>query len=189
MSSAVSTPFVPLEDFLEMEPEPGTRLEWCAGIVFAMSGGSPKHSNLGARIIGALGAIAGDDGTVYDGNADIWVDAAQFYGRADASLVCGALRTFSVSRRSRKIAEAITNPVVIVEVLSPSTEARDRGEKFSYYKQLASLREYVLIAQGERQVEIRRRDEGGWSTHVVTDNGSVTIHGTVITLDELYGKG
>lgn len=189
MSTAVTTPYVPLEDFLEMAPEPGMRFEWCAGIVFPMSGGAPKHANLGARVIAALSALAGNDCTVYDSNADIWVDAAQFYGQADASLVCGALRTYSVSKRNNKLGEAITNPVVIAEVLSPSTEARDRGEKFSHYKLLPSLHECVLIAQAERHVEVRRRENGGWSTEIVTGKGSVMLHGTAVTLDDLYGKG
>ena len=58
-----------------MEPEEGMRLEWCAWIVFAMSGGSPEHARLTARIGAMLSSIAGDDCTVFASNADIWVDA------------------------------------------------------------------------------------------------------------------
>ncbi|MBX3231918.1 MAG: Uma2 family endonuclease [Labilithrix sp.] len=188
MSSAVSTPFVSLEDFLEMEPEDGVRLEWCAGIVHAMSGGSPDHSRLGARVIGALLSIAGEDCTVFDANADLWVDAAQFFGRADASLVCGALQVHSVKRGNRTLGEAITNPVVIVEVLSPSTETRDRGEKFVAYKQLMSLEEYVLVSQDQRHVEVRRRTSGGWRSDVVAGEGTIAIHGAPVDLDAIYGR-
>ncbi len=124
MRVAQSQPYVPLESFLEMEPEPGMRLEWCAGLVYAMSGGSPEHARLCARVHRTLLPLVGPDCTAFDSQADLW------------------------------LGEAITNEVVIVEVLSPSTEARDRGEKFEAYKQLPSLKEYVLVSQSERRIEV-----------------------------------
>lgn len=75
---------------------------------------------------------------------------------------------------------------MIVEVLSPSTEARDRGEKFAAYKQLPSLEEYVLVSQDERRVEVRRRSSGGWSSDVVTGEGAATIHGRSVDLSTIY---
>src|SRR5688572_4505356 len=101
MSVASSRPFVSLEDFLEMEPEPGTRLEWSAGLVHAMSGGSPEHSRLCANIVALFKARFADDCTVFDGQADVWVDAAAFYGQADASIVCGALHTHVVKKKGK----------------------------------------------------------------------------------------
>lgn len=185
MSTARSQPFVPLEDFLEMTPEDGVRLEWCAGLVFAMSGGSPEHSRLCANVIRILPAHG--DCSVFDSNADIWVEAAQWYGRADASMICGALHTHTVKKQGKTLGEAITNPVVIVEVMSPSSEERDRGEKFSAYKQISSLQEYVLVSQDERRVEIRRRGDRGWSTEVATAGGTIEIQGTPVSIDALYG--
>lgn len=186
MSVASSRPFVSLEDFLEMEPEPGTWLEWSAGFVYAMSGGSPTHSMLCAKMMLALGPGLGTDCTLFDGKADIWVESAAFYGQADASIVCGALHTHVVTKKGRKLGEAITNPVVIVEVLSPSTETRDRGEKFEAYKLLASLKEYVLVSQDERRVEIRRRVEQGWSREVAGPDDAVIIHGQTFSVRQLY---
>ena len=186
MSVASSRPFVPLEDFLEMEPEPGTSLEWSAGLVHAMSGGSPAHSRLCAKVILALGSQLGADCTLFDAKADIWVEAAAFYGQADASIVCGALHTHVVTRKGRKLGEAITNPVVVVEVLSPSTETRDRGEKFEAYKLIASLKEYVLVSQEERRVEVRRRGEQGWSVDIAGADDTVIVHGTSIAVSAFY---
>ena len=124
---------------------------------------------------------------MYDAQADLWVEAAQFYGRADASIVCGALHTHTVKRQGNILGEAITNPVLIIEVLSPSTEARDRGEKFEAYKQMASLKEYVLVSQHERRVEVRRRGERGWSVDVATSSMAVQMHGHALDVDSIYG--
>ncbi|CAN5861570.1 hypothetical protein BH11MYX4_BH11MYX4_55720 [soil metagenome] len=135
VTSAHSTPYVSLEEFLEMEPAEGTWLEWCGGLVYAMSGGSPTHSKLSALVIGALLSRVGSDCTVFDSKVDIWVERAEFYGQADVSVVCGPLHVHKVTRKDKTLGEAITNPQVVVEVLSPSTEARDRGESFAAYKQ------------------------------------------------------
>lgn len=185
MSTARSQPFVPLEEFLEMTPDDDVRLEWCAGLVFAMSGGSPEHSRLCAAVIRAL--PSGNDCSLFDSNVDIWIEAAQFYGRADASMVCGALHTHTVKKQGKTLGEAITNPVVVVEVVSPSSEARDRGEKFAAYKQISSLQEYVLVSQDERRVEVRRRGERGWSSEVATGGATIEIHGKPVSVDSLYG--
>lgn len=187
MTVASNRPYVPLEDYLEMEPEPGMWLEWCAGLVYAMSGGSPEHSRLSARLIATLSAEVGADCTVFDAKADLWVEAAQFYGQADVSVVCGALHTHTVKKGGRTLGEAITNPAVLVEVLSPSTESRDRGEKFEIYKLISSLREYVLVSQDEGRIEVRRRDERGWSCEVAGPADSIIIHGRTLAVAAIYG--
>ena len=188
MSTAHSHPFVPLEEFLEMAEEEGMRREWCAGLVYAMSGGTPEHARLCARVAAVLMIFDADDCVLYGSTADIWVEAAQFYGQADASIVCGALHTHVVKKKDKTLGEAITNPVVIVEVLSPSTEARDRGEKFVAYKQISSLLEYVLISQDERKIEVRRRGDRGWGTEVFVPGTTLTIHGRSFSVDDLYGR-
>ncbi|MBX3234113.1 MAG: Uma2 family endonuclease [Labilithrix sp.] len=187
MSTALSARYVPLEDFLEMQPEQGVYLEWWRGVVFrGMSGGTAEHARLIARLAVVLSSLAGHDCTPY-ASADVWVDAAQFYGQADAYLVCGALKLLQVQKHGKNLGEALTNPIVVVEVLSPSTESRDRGVKLEAYKQLVSLEDYVLISQKERRVEVHHRIDGEWTSEVATGNGSVTIHGKLVTLDALYG--
>lgn len=186
MTVARARPYVSLEEFLDLEPEAGTWLEWCAGLVYAMSGGSPEHSRLSARVIAVLSTHLSEACSVFDAKVDIWVEAAEFYGQADVSVVCGALHTHTVKRKDRVLGEAITNPVVIVEVLSPSTEARDRGEKFEAYKHIASLKEYVLVSQDARRVEVRRRGERGWSADIAEEGDTVAIHGREIAIAAFY---
>ncbi len=186
MSSATTRPYLSLEEFLELEAEPGRRLEWSAGLVQAMSGGSPEHGRISAKVIMALSRGLDEECTIFGSNTDLWIDGAQFYGQADATIVCGALQTHVVKKKGKVLGEAITNPVVVVEVLSPSTEARDRGEKFEAYKQIASLREYVLVSQDERRVEVRRRTERGFSSDIAGPEDTIRIHGQDVAVSTLY---
>jgi Uma2 family endonuclease len=78
----------------------------------------------------------------------------------DLSVVCGKLST-----AAPEDPHAITNPIVLVEVLSKDTEADDRGEKFAHYRRLPSLREYVLINQGKPRIEVFRREGDHWSLY------------------------
>ena len=188
MTSAHSTPYVSLEEFLEMEPPEGAWLEWSGGFVYAMSGGSPMHSKLSAAVIVALSTRAPADCTVFDSKVDIWVERAEFYGQADVSVVCGPLHVHKVTRGNKTLGEAITNPQIIVEVLSPSTEARDRGEKFAAYKQITALEEYVLVSQDERRIEVRRREARGWSSDIAEAGQTIRIQGHDVAVDAIYGS-
>lgn len=170
-----------------MEPAEGAWLEWSGGLVYAMSGGTPMHLKLSATVIVALSARVGSDCTVFDSKVDIWVERAEFYGQADVSVVCGPLHVHKVTRRDKTLGEAITNPQIIVEVLSPSTEARDRGEKFAAYKQITALEEYVLVPQDERRIDVRRRGPRGWSSDTAEAGQTIRIHGRDIPVDAIYG--
>jgi Uma2 family endonuclease len=82
----------------------------------------------------------------------------------------------------------VTNPTVLVEVLSESTEEYDRGEKFSHYMRFMTLEEYVLVAQDRRRIECFRRPEHGHWAHEVAQAGqSIVLHGHAIAVDAVYG--
>lgn len=101
--------------------------------------------------------------------------------------MCGAILTRGAKDRSGKsFGEAITNPTVVVEVLSRSTEHRDRNERFALFQKLDSLKEYVLVSQDEPCIEVRRRNGRSWITHVGRAGETITIHGTVISVDAVY---
>ena len=82
----------------------------------------------------------------------------------------------------------MTNPILIVEVLSESTERYDRDGKFQAYKQIASLREYVLVSQELRRLEVFRRADA-WVGEVGAAGGSLRIHGALIEVEQVYGAG
>jgi Uma2 family endonuclease len=106
----------------------------------------------------------------------------------DGSMVCGALDAQQVVRNGKVIGEAITNPTVVLEVLSDSTESYDRGEKFALYIRLPSLKEYVLVSQGERRIEVFRRPvgRGHWHREVVAGGDILIVHGERFNVDEIY---
>jgi Uma2 family endonuclease len=118
----------------------------------------------------------------------LYIERAELSTYADATVVCGRLETKVVHKNGRSLGEAITNPAIVVEVLSESTERYDRDGKFQAYKQLDSMRAYVLIAQDERRVEVYRRVEDG--TFLCEQGAAgqiVTIHGVKVPIDDVYG--
>jgi Uma2 family endonuclease len=143
-------------EYVAAEAKGDQRHEFLSGEVFAMAGGTPEHGALAAAMIRELGiALRGKPCRVYSSDVRVRVEATGFTSYPDASVVCGRLETDGVDR------DAMVNPVLVVEVLSESTEAYDRGAKAAHYRRVASLREYVLLAQDEARVEVYRRNEQG----------------------------
>lgn len=189
MGQAAASAFVSLEDYFEAEvtcADDAPRREWFDGVVYAMSRGTPEHGLLTSSITIALGNALPPDCRLYSGDTMLFIERAQLCTYADLSVVCGERETFTVRKNGRSLGQAVTNAVIIVEVLSEATERYDRDGKFQAYKQLASLLEYVLVAQDRRSIEVfRRADE--WRGAVATEGGSVTIHGARISVDAIYG--
>lgn len=153
-----------------------------------MAGGAPKHGII-ANNIGRLLANALFSKNCTVGNSDVkyHVTSANKSFYPDVSVVCGA------PERSNRDTYALTNPIMLVEVLSASTEAFDRGDKFLTYSQLPSLREYVLVKQDEWLVETRYRSSVSdpwklaWFDSTQAD---IALHSLGITLPlaELYHR-
>jgi Uma2 family endonuclease len=121
-----------------------------------MTGGTPEHAGLAAAFAAEVAtALRGKACRVYSSNVRVRVLATGLATYADISVVCVRLET------APDDPDAIVNPVVLVEVLSDSTEAYDRGAKAAHYRRIPSLREYVLVSQREPLVEVQRRAEGG----------------------------
>lgn len=122
-----------------------------------MAGGTPEHGRIQANLIREIGnALGRRPCVVFSSDVRVRIDASDRTTYPDLSVVSGKREV------SRIDPHAITNPVVIVEVLSESTEREDRGEKFAHYRRLGSLQEYVLVAQEARRIEVFRRSPQGW---------------------------
>jgi len=193
---AVVKPYVTFADYLASERSSDVKHEWFDGAVYAMSRGTPEHARLAMRIGRLLGNALPADCEVYSSDPMLYVADVKLSTYADASVVCGPLETITVKRNGKSLGEAVTNPVVIVEVLSDSTERYDREEKFAYYRTLPSLHEFVLVAQDEVAIEVFRRPvtarpsgEPGdrWEGERAGPGGSATIHGCTIAVDAVYG--
>jgi Uma2 family endonuclease len=181
--------YVPLEEYLAAEAADasGVRREWVDGHVHAMSGATPEHGRLAAAALAEIRSALRGKCTVRDGSVVVHTAATRSGLRPDVSVVCGPIMKTVVEKNARVEGEAITNPCVVVEVLSESTERDDRGWKFRDYRTLASLEEYVLISQETRRVEVFRRTTN-WQCEIAGGRETVTIHGAELSVDAIYDE-
>jgi Uma2 family endonuclease len=143
-------------EYLALERAAPQKHEFFNGELFAMAGASEAHNLITLNVAEALRAgLRGRPCRVYASDMRVKIDATGLYTYPDVVAVCGE-RQFEDERR-----DTLLNPTVIFEVLSSSTEAYDRGDKFAHYRRLASLQEYVLIAQDRHRVERFTRQEPG----------------------------
>ncbi len=175
-----------IEEYLRFEESSELKHEYKRGKILAMSGGTLNHSLIGtntARTIGNALEAANKNCIVFNSDAKVFVEKAASFVYPDAMVVCGDIENHEIDR------ESVTNPVLIVEVLSKSTAGYDRGSKFRKYCSLPSFKEYVLIAQDEPVVEVLFRDKDFWRmTTVIGLDKSVTFDslGITIELKEIY---
>jgi Uma2 family endonuclease len=146
------------EEYLAIEEKAEFKSEFYRGEMFAMSGGSPSHALIGGSIVALLWPGARAKGCrVYNSELKVRVAHGGLYAYPDASIVCGE------PQFAEGPPHVITNPMVVIEVLAPSTEAYDRGFKSSEYRKIPSLQEYAFISQTEPRVEIyARKTTGEW---------------------------
>lgn len=173
-----------LEDYLDVEAlSPDVKHELVGGEIFAMAGGSVEHAALAMAIGHLLVAhLRGKPCRAYSSDLRLRVREAGVATYADATVVCEPVE------RDPDSPTHVTNPTVVVEVLSPSTEAYDREDKRVAYQRLGSLREYVLVAQDRRRVEVWRREGDRW-VHEVHEAGAVARLPSIelaLDVDELY---
>lgn len=174
------------QQYIEIERLAETKSEFHDGQMFAMAGGSPNHALLSARMCALLDRMVPPGCRVFSSDLRIKVPSARLYTYADCSVFCGEPE-FAGGHR-----EALLNPTLIVEVLSPSTEGYDRGKKFELYRTLESFREYLVVHQERRHVEhYSRQDDGSWllRDHSGTEACIVIARlGVRIPLAELYAS-
>jgi Uma2 family endonuclease len=170
------------EEYLALERDTGLRHEFVDGEVRAMSGGSLRHSAIKTNLARLVGnALVGGPCRTYDSDAKIRVLETGLASYADLTVVCGRRETDPADRH------ALTNPTALFEVLSPGTEAWDRGGKFLHAQRIPVLRLYVLVSPDEPRIELYERLDGEWRYAVHTE-GEVELPGLGVTLrlDEVY---
>ncbi|HVK74235.1 MAG TPA: Uma2 family endonuclease, partial [Kofleriaceae bacterium] len=154
------------------------RHEFLAGNVWAMAGGSPEHAAIAANVIALLAAQLRDRRCrVFTADLRIRVTATGLGTYPDVTVVCGQLARDPDDPRGN----TVVNPTLLVEVLSPSTEDYDRGEKLAHYKRIDSLAEVILVAHDEPRLEIWRRQGDHWTLDVV--HGDATAHLTSLDVE------
>jgi Uma2 family endonuclease len=172
-------------DYLAVEEHSEHRHELIDGVIVAMAGGSDEHNAIAGRFAMLLGLRARDACRYYTPDQRFWIAAHARSRYADGSIICGK------PEHPPHDGQATTNPVVVVEVLSPSSEGDDAGDKRNDFQSLASLRAYLLVSQDRRNVTVHRRDErGSWPPEPEIYEGGrsfvLPVLSDAISVDEVF---
>ncbi|MBX7224350.1 MAG: Uma2 family endonuclease [Blastocatellia bacterium] len=175
-----------LEEYAALEGVGHARYEYWAGDIVCMSGGSEAHGRISGNVHAELHAqLKKRSCTAFNGEIPIKTPTLPPYRYPDTSVACG-------TPGFEKILgiDVLTNPVLVVEVLSPHTEAADRGEKFEAYKTLESMQEYVLVAQTAPLLTHYVKQENGiwkrFDTADLTATLKLEAIGCTLTLEDIY---
>jgi Uma2 family endonuclease len=173
------------EDYVDIAERSELRVEYWEGVIFDMSGGSPRHSAICRNILRAIAnQLRGKTCSAFESNLRVRSLPANRATYADVTVVCGPLKIDPADRTK----QTVLNPTVLIEVLSPSTESDDRGPKLDGYKLIASVQAVVLVAQDRPDVQVHtRRGDGSWAQARHGD-GAVVLDaiGCRLLLDEIY---
>jgi Uma2 family endonuclease len=185
--SAASKPYLSPQEYLARERQAEIKSEYYDGETFAMAGGSKEHSIIAVNTAGSLNTqLADRPCEVYNSDMRVRVSEEGPFTYPDVTVVCGEAQFADAE------VDTLLNPTLLIEILSPTTEAWDRGGKFEGYQQIPSLEEYVLIAQDRPRVErYTRQAEGQWLLTVTSGlEGVVSLPsiGCELALSETYRK-
>ena len=164
MSAVPAPKFFSIDEYLSLEEQAEERHEYYNGAIFAMAGGTISHNQVVRNTLTAIDSfLKGKDCQVFPNDLKVWCEKHSLFTYPDVSVVCGEPEL--LNNRN----DVITNPVVIIEVLSKKTENYDRGNKFKFYRGLSSLKEYILISSMEVLVERHTRQATGfWNLREIT---------------------
>ena len=183
---SVTQPYVTPAEYLAAERKSAEKSEYVNGRVYALAGASRVHNLIGLNTASELRTqLRGRPCEVYVNDMRVKVERTGMYTYPDVVALCKEPQFEDAE------VDTLLNPAVIIEVLSPSTERYDRGEKFAHYRRLDSLREYILIGQDTRRVEHYRREGDSWVlTEMSEPDASLVIPSLSCTLrlSDIYDR-
>lgn len=186
MTEVLQHTIVSPADYLAFERASEERHEYIDGQIVAMTGGTFRHSVIAIRIASELSqTLSGRPCWVCSADLRIKIEASERYTYADVAVVCGTPR-FEDARE-----DTLLNPSALFEVLSPSTESYDRGEKFAQYRTISSLTDYVLVSQKQVLVEhFQRQPDGSWLLRALGSSETLRLPslGCEVPVDGFYLK-
>ncbi len=177
--------YIAPEDYLAMELNAPEKHEYFEGCVYAMAGATEDHDTITGNLFSDIQNFIKGNGCRAHGS-DIRITTPHFesYMYPDISIICGKME------KKEGVFTTVTNPTVIIEVTSPSTEKYDRGYKRIYYLQIPSLMEYIIVDSQKYLVEINRKQEdGNWIKSIVDDPKSSILINTInrrIQMQDIY---
>lgn len=175
-----------VDEYLAIERETDSRYEYHDGRIYSMAGGTLNHGLIGGNIFGEIRTGLRSKGStcrVINSEIKVHVKSKRCFLYPDTMVVCGEIK------KSETEPNSLTNPKVIIEVLSKSTGNYDRGDKFYIYRQLPSFEEYILIEQNKPQIDIYRKEGDFWHLSRVEGLESeleIRAINLTIKLEEIY---
>lgn len=175
------------DEYLALERAADYKSEYYSGEIYSMAGASRAHNLIVANVTSAfVVALRGRPCEAYANDMKVRGESTGAFTYPDVVVVCGEPRFLDDH------GDVLTNPTVIVEVLSESTEAHDRGEKFAHYRRIESLQEYVLVSQSRRRVErFARQDVNHWLLSETSEPDAVVALPSIgcdLRLADIYDK-
>ena len=171
------------EEYRWFEKGNPNKHEYIAGEIYAMAGGTPDHAALSATIIARLSPQLPPRCRIFTSDLRVRIPEHDLTTYPDSSIACGATQQASDDPL------AITNPLVLIEVTSNSTEGYDRGKKLGYYKAIGSLREVLIVSHREHWLTLHRRtNDGSWTVTEARSGESVQLESIAASLkvDDVY---
>lgn len=184
--SAIPAPnYISIEEYLAAEETSDVKHEYYKGEVFAMAGGSIAHNQIVSNTIAAINNFLRDkDCQIFPSDLKVHNESNTLFTYPDLSIICG-----KIERWNNRI-DTVTNPVVLIEILSKSTQGYDRGQKFHLYRSIPSVKEYILIASFETLIERYTKQATGFWNFRETSNPEDAFHiesiGFSCPIKELY---
>ncbi len=186
MGEPARLPHYTYDDYRRFELDSNVKHEYLDGQILAMASGTLEHAALAAAVCTLVGQALGNGPCQWFGpDLRVRVVATGLATYPDVTVICGALERDPEDRNNA------TNPTLLVEVTSPSTEHYDRGEKAAHYRRIPSLREYLLVSQKERRIERWRPDpDEGWHVETAGRGGRLELVaiGVVLDVDAIYDR-
>lgn len=146
---AVQNSYYTPEEYLSYEDDAEYKSEYFNGEIIAMAGGSAEHSIICVNMMRRLSEkLDNRECFVFDSNMKLDIQTYNHFVYPDVMVVCGEIEF------SRNRTDIIQNPVLVIEVLSPATRHFDRGDKFTFYRSIPSMKEYAMISQDEPMIEV-----------------------------------
>jgi Uma2 family endonuclease len=172
------------EEYLALEREAEFKSEYIRGEIVAMSGGTYTHALIAANVLAGLGVrLRGTECRALGSDMRLLILREGIGTYPDAMVLCGKPE-FHDGR-----SDVLLNPTVVIEVLSPSTEAYDRGLKFEFYRSIPSLRHVVFVAQDHMSIEVYERTDAGWILQPAQGPDSIAALNAIgvdLPLSEIY---
>jgi len=169
-------------DYLSALEMSDVKLEYCEGEIYAIAGGTPAHAELAAALTALLSNALGKDCRIFSSDLKVRIEPTDLSAFPDVTVVCGERQLSPIDKN------AVTNPTLLVEVTSHSTEDYDRGEKLSHYKQCASVTTILLASHRRPQVTLFERIGSTWEQREYRSGETVTVRHPALTfsVDRLY---